>query len=43
MDDDWQVYIKYLIINEKVPPLKTDDQITWEFKEAEQFFKQKDH
>lgn len=33
--------IKDLILNEKVPLLKTDDQSTWEFEEAEQFFKQK--
>ena len=33
--------MKDLIINKQVPPLKTDDQSTWEFKEAEQFFKKK--
>ena len=33
--------IKDLIINKKVPPLKTYNQGIWEFEEAEQFFKQK--
>ena len=34
--------IQDLIINKKVPPLKTDDQSTWEFEEATHFFRQKD-
>ena len=34
--------VKDLIINKQVPPLKTNDQSTWEFEEAEQFFMQKD-
>lgn len=34
--------IKDLIINKHVPPLKIDDQSTWEFEEVEQVFRQKD-
>jgi hypothetical protein len=34
--------VKDLIINKQVPLLETDDQSTWEFEEAEQFFRKKD-
>ena len=39
-DQDHSV-IKDLIINEKEPILKTDNQDIWEFEGAEEFFKQK--